>query len=121
MRKRNLLTFSIIAGIVLGLAFFKYAEAKPNYNDYANQPSCQSHPHKNLAWTLESAWMSTNYTGDWKTDNWFYQIKPYQPVYVLNSDYRLRYYFVCFQFDPSWTPLYGWVKMDNILLNSDVK
>lgn len=121
MKKRLILSIVIVVGVLLGLAYYTIADAKQTGNDYTSQPTCQAHPNQKLAWTLDATWLSTNNTGDWKTDNWFYMMKPYQPVYVLNSDYRSDYYFVCFQFDPEWTPIYGWAKMDTILLNSDVK
>lgn len=118
MKKIVFLTISVILGLILGCLGYFTVKAQ---SDYTNQPACQSHPNQKLAWTLNSAWLSTNKTGNWETDNWFYMMKPYQPVYVLNSDYRSRYYFVCFQFDSDWTPLYGWVEMKDILLNSDVR
>lgn len=83
---------------------------------------CSSHPNKMWAWSLDGAWMSTNKTGDWKTDNWFYLLKSGEPVVVLQIDSASGYYLVCYDFGSSygWEPLYGWVYKDNILLQSQI-
>jgi hypothetical protein len=120
--KRNILfSASVILGIILGLFWFYNVNAKPTGNDYTYQPTCQANTNQKLAWTLDSAWLSTNKSGNWETDAWFYMLKPYQPVYVIETDRELGYYLICFQFDPSWQPIYGWVEWNKILLNSDVR
>src|SRR5690242_13310154 len=71
---------------------------------------CLEHPNKQWAWTVNSPWMSTNKTGDWKTDTWFYYLKPGEAVIVTQTDAKLGYYLVCYDFggDRGLQPLVGW-------------
>lgn len=111
--------YKILLLFFILVSLFNGASAQQVGNDYSYQPTCQNHTKSQLAWTLENTWLSTDKTGDWRTDTWFYHLKAYQPVHVIKIDGE--YYLVCFQFDERWTPIYGWARKQTVLLNKDVR
>ena len=113
----------IVSKTILGIILFLFVILSYNYSVNAQESNiCANHPNRMWAWTLDSAWMSTNKTGDWKTDNWFYMLKSGEPVVVTQIDGKLGYYLVCYDFgsEDGWQAIYGWVQKDNILLQSEI-
>ena len=121
MNKKVFQKIAVVLFVVIFAAVSLTATiAKNNLQNASN--ICANHPNRMWAWTLDGAWMSTNKTGDWKTDNWFYMLKSGEPVIVTQIDGKLGYYLVCYDFgsDTGWQALYGWVQKDNILLQSEI-
>lgn len=119
--KNNKVTKIIWYVILISFVFLLFALSPDNaYGQSTNV--CAQNINKQWAWTKSGAWMSTNKTGDWKTDNWFYMLKENESVVVLKTDARLGYYLVCYDFgsDTGWQPLVGWVQKQNILLQSSI-
>lgn len=120
MKNKNI--YKIILGIcVLLFIILSYHYSKADAQAQVSNV-CANHPNRMWAWTLDGAWMSTNKTGDWKTDNWFYMLKSGEPVIVTQIDGKLGYYLVCYDFgsDTGWQAIYGWVQKENILLQSEI-
>lgn len=119
MKEKGKLFVSVIIAIVfIALSF---VAVRASVKESNNTGSCYNHPNKMWAWTLENAWMSTDKTGDWKTDNWFYLLKSGESVAVLQYDAETQYYLVCYDFEKEgWNNLVGWVYKDAILLQSQI-
>ncbi len=115
MKNKIMFIFISIFTLLFLLSGFKTTKAQ-------EVNACASHPNRMWAWSLDGAWMSTNKTGNWETDDWFYMLKSGESVVVTQIDGKLGYYLVCYDFDSEngWQPIYGWVQKNKILLQSQI-
>jgi len=115
IRSSILLLFLLVSFFIL----VQSAKASKEKHDGSWSASCYGHPNRMWAWSLESAWMSSNATGDIMKDNWFYLIPPGNPLAILKIDGN-GYYLACIEVGDELPPLFGLVRKETILLQSNI-
>lgn len=117
LKERKRIFIHLLFGLlILALMFSNVFVVRANSEIYPNP--CFLHPTLGWGYAKDAAWMSNTMTGNWKTDEWFYMIKPYDPVVVLQM--TGEYYVICYDIGIDKVPLYGYVYREQILLESEI-
>jgi hypothetical protein len=115
MRLLKIVLFIMV--IIVLLSYSNPVMAKPlNYGECGAilSPYKQSPASCYGTVVVDYTWLSLRPNDDW----WYYRLRIGDKVKV---DYQENgYYAVTWYFDGSRDPLYGWVKINNILLDRDV-